>query len=234
MTVHRPAWLAVALYAACGNITATEEGVVSLVLFVPQPAEVEVGQALALRAAALDGDGDTLDVPIIWRALDTTLVVDSTSGVLTGRTLGETGRVIARVGELFSPAVTFNVVAPADTLIRIAAETLFVAPEENLSGELTVELRGGEPLEPVAGRKVVFQVVEPVFPDPEDRTVELSGGVLLAAPRTTATGSPPGLRLQRRDGFASPAEAIVEVSVYRPGGEALPGSGLRFVIVFAP
>ncbi|HEX9754285.1 MAG TPA: hypothetical protein VGA42_01185 [Gemmatimonadales bacterium] len=233
MNVRGLGWIAVLAAAACSNITATDEGVTTLILFIPQPAEVEAGQTLQLHGAAVNVDGDTVAVPIIWRALDTTISVDSLEGLLTGVIAGESGWVIARTGTLFSDSVRFEVLPPVDSLVLVAPSLLTVAIGEDSSAELTARLDGGDPPAPVAGRRIVYSVIEPVFASFDARTVELSGAVLVRSTTTTSAGTTlPAIRLLRRSGIPSPDSAIVEVSAYRPGGTAVPGSGQRFVVRF--
>lgn len=227
-----PLCLALAL-AACSSLTETPGGVGVVVVLVPSPAEVEVAQTIQLRAVALDGNQDTVDVPIVWLALDTTITVDSTAGLLTGRTAGQTGRVIARAADLYSSEVKFTVVRAVDSLVRVSADTQTVPASGTQSGELVVRLDGGSPPAPITGRRVVYQVVDPVFATPDDRTVEFQGGFLLLTGVTGPTGTPSGVKLQKRTGKTPPDSAIVEASAYRPaGGPAVPGSGARFIIRF--
>jgi len=228
-----PLLLAVGL-AGCSSLTETAGGVGVVVVLVPSPAEVEVAQTIQLQAVALDGNQDTLDVPIVWLALDTTITVDSTAGLLTGRTPGQTGRVIARAADLYSSEVKFTVLPAVDSLVRVSSDTQTVAASETLSTDLVVRLDGGDPPVPISGRRVVYQVVEPVFASADDRTVEFQGGLLLLTAVTGSTGVPPGVKLQKRSGKTPPDSAIVEASAYQPaGGPAVPGSGTRFIIRFA-
>jgi hypothetical protein len=225
--------LGLALLPACGNLTATEDGVATLVLLVPLPAEVEVGQTRPLTAVTLGPSGDTLAVPVVWRALDTTIVVDSTRGELTGITAGRTGRVVARTGGLYSEIVTFRVLARADTVVRIGPATLTMAPGETFSPEMPVRLDGGAPAVPAPDRRVVYRVVEPAFPDPAQRTVEFVGGTLTRTAVTSAAGLTQGVRIIRVAGRPAPDSAVIRVDAWRPGGaDAIPGSGQRFVIRF--
>jgi hypothetical protein len=220
--------------AACSSLTETAGGVGVVVVLVPSPAEIEVGQTIQLRAVALDGNQDTVDVPIVWRALDTTIIVDSTAGLLTGRTAGQTGRVIARAADLYSSEVKFTVVPVADTLVRVSADTQTVETTATLSGDLVVRLDGGDPPVPIAGRRVIYQVVEPLFGSVDDRTVEFQNSQLLVTGVTGQTGTPPGIKLRKRADKTPPDSAIVEVTAYRPaGGPPVPGSGTRFIIRFA-
>lgn len=227
-----PASLAAALLG-CSDFTTTEAGVARLDVLAPVPAEVEVAQSVVLRAVALGAEGDTLDIPIYWRALDTTLAVDSVAGRVTGLTAGQTGRVVARAADLYSAIITFSVLNGADTLVRVADSSLTVAAGETASAELAVRVEAGDPPMPVQGRRITFELVHPAFPTAEDRSVEFAGGLLAIAPRSSALGTPEQpVTLRRRSGRAQPDTAIVQVSVYRPDGTSLPGSGLRFYILF--
>ena len=227
---------ALALAAACSNITETPGGVGSIQLFTPYPPEVEVGQTIKLRALALSGSGDSLaTVPIYWRRLDTTIVVDSVQGLLTGVIAGQKGRVIARAIDLYSKTDTFSVLARVDTVILAAPDTQTVSAADTASTELTALLEGGLPLAPASGRRVGYAVILPIFASADDRTVEFSNSALQLTVSTGAAGTPsPGVRLRRVSGRTPPDSAVVSVTVYRPGGEeAVPGSGQRFVIRFA-
>jgi hypothetical protein len=224
------------LAAACSSITETPGGVGSISMLTPYPPEVEVGQTIALHAVALSGGGDTLStIPIYFRALDTTIVVDSVLGLLTGRTGGTKGRVIARANDLYSKIDTFNVLIRADTVIRVASDTQTVAASDSASSELTVRLEGGTPSAPASGRRVTYVVEAPLFVTPDDRTVEFSNSALVITASTGSAGTPvPGVKLRKRVGKTPPDSAIVSVTVYRPGGrETIPGSGQQFVIRFA-
>lgn len=231
---RRAVLLAAGLLAACADLTETEAGIGSLTLVLPSPAEIEVDQTVQLQAAVRSGSGDSLDVPVIWLGLDSTLAVDSTSGLITGRFTGS-GRLVARATDLYSSIVTFAVLARVDTVIQVSADTQTVAAADSLSKELTVRLEGGAPAAPVGGRRIVYDIVSPVFSDTAARTVEFQSGGLQARPTTTSTGGPlPAPKLRRIAGRVAPDSATVVVNVYRPaGGGTVPGSGQRFTVRFA-
>ena len=221
------------ILAACSSLSTTEGGVASIAIEVPIPAEVEVEGTLQLRAIARDADGEELDIPIYWRALDTTIAVDSVEGTLTGIEAGKTGRVVARAIDHYSANATFTVVAQADTLIVVGDSVVTVEPSEDVSPALTVRVEAGDPPAPVDRRRVTFEVISPTFENPADRTVEFSNGQLAQSILTTTTGSPsPPATLRRREGRTAPDTAIVRVSVYRPGGGTVPGSGQHFLVLF--
>ena len=99
-----------ALLAACSKLSTTEGGIGSVEIALPSPAEVEVGGTLQLTAIARGTDGETLDVPIYWRALDTTIAVDSVGGRADQASMAAlTGRVVARAVDLYSAIATFTV-----------------------------------------------------------------------------------------------------------------------------
>jgi len=219
--------------AACSNLSTTEGGVASVTVEAPSPAEVEVDGTVQLRAIARGADGEELDIPIYWRVLDTTIAVDSVEGLLTGITPGKTGRVVARAVDLYSREVSFSVVPQADTLIVVGDSVVTVEPGEDESPSLQVRVEAGDPPLAVSGRRVTFEVVSPVFATLEDRTVEFSNGQLSRNLTTTSTGQPsPPATLLRRVGKTAPDTAVVRVSVYRPGGGIVPGSGQHFLVLF--
>ena len=229
---RRAAGLLLAL-AACSNLSTTEGGVASVTIEVPSPAEVEVDHPLQLRATARGGDGEELDTPIYWRVLDTTIAVDSVEGLLTGKTVGQTGQVVARAIDLYSAKVTFTVIPRADTLIVIGDSVVMVEPGDNISPALDVRVEAGDPRAPVNKRRVTFEVISPVFENAADRTVEFANAQLVQNIFTGTTGSPaPAATLLRREGKTAPDTAIVKVSVYRPGGGTVPGSGHHFLVLF--
>lgn len=222
------------LAAGCSDITATDEGVASLLIEVPAPAEVEAGQTLDLRGVALGVRGDTLDLPVYWIALDTTISVDSVAGKLTGRTAGQTGRVIARAGSLYSAQVTFSVLFRADTLVRLSPAVVTLAPTDTSSAALAARLdRTGPTPGPVQGRRVVYQLVYPVFDSSDPRSVELVPGGLVHASTTSTLGTPLNQpRLRVVPGRERPDSAVVTLHAWRPGGAPIPGSGQRLTFYF--
>lgn len=226
-----PVALVPALLAACADVTVTDGGVAAIELLVPAPAQVEVGQTRTLTGSALDANGDPLPIPLVWYALDTTLVMDSTAGRLTGVQTG-TGRILARAADLYSREVRFTVVVRVDTVIRVAEAELDVAEGETLSPALTVRLAAGEAGAGVPQRQVRFEITSPVFPSPDDRTVEFTNGSLVLLAATAASGET-APRLQRVTGRTPPAEVVVTFRAFRPGGESIPGSGQTYLVRFA-
>ena len=200
-----------AVLAACSDFTTTDAGVAQIVVFAPVPPEVEVAGSVTVRAVALDADGDTLDIPIYWRALDTTIAVDSVQGLLTGLSAGKTGKVVARALDLYSAVATFTVIPQADTLIVVGDSVVTVVPDTNISPPITVRVEAGEPPAAVDKRRVTFELISPVFATLEDRTVEFSNRQLAQSIATTTTGH--RMRIQRD----APSSARV-----RPGKPSMP------------
>ncbi len=222
-----------ALLAACSNLSSTEGGIASVEIVLPSPAEVEVDGTLQLRAVARGTDGEVLDVPVYWRALDTTLAVDSAGGVLTGLNGGTTGRVVARAVDLYSAIATFTVLNAADTLIRVGDSALTVPAAQSTSPPMVVRVEAGDPRVPVDKRRVTFEVISPVFAAFGDRTIEFPNGQLAQNFTTIPSGSPsPAATLVRRSGITAPDTAVVRVSIFRPDGTTVPGSGQVFLVLF--
>jgi len=220
------AWLAT---AGCSNLP-EENGVAQLEVIHPGP--VEVGQTITLRARALDARGDSVAATITWTTPDTTVIL-TPDGQLTGRTGGTTARVQAQAGSLASDFVTVTVIPRPDTLVIAGDSVLAVAAGVTASAPLLASLRSFQPAGPLAGRTITYTVTAPVFGDPSQRTVELTGGGLTLAAVTGADGTPsPPVTLDRVAGQTAPDSAIVTVAATTATGAAVPGSGQRFIVRF--
>jgi len=213
----------------CSDLTEGPGGVVGLEITTPASDTLEVGEALQLSARALDKDGNTVSVPISWRAADVTLMVDGGTGLVSGVSPGP-GRVQAFVGTLSSPLVSFTVIARADTLILVGDSVVTVAPTATASTPLVTRLESLSPAGPLASRPVVYAVTSP--PDVGPHSVELSGGVLVDTLLTGVDGTVQTAVLSRVAGVPSPDTAIVEMRAFRTRGAPVPGSGQRFIVLF--
>ena len=129
---------------------------------------------MTLSAQALGKDGNPVDAPITWRAPDSTLTVDETTGVITGVSPG-TGRVQAFAGSLSSALLQFTVTATADTLI-VTDSVLTVAPTETASLPLVAQIQTFNPAGPLPGWPVIYTITDP--PEVIPHLVELPGGVV--------------------------------------------------------
>ena len=212
----------------CSGLDQGEGGVVSLQIEVPVPATVEVGDALQLKAKALDADGKPVDAAISWRAADKTLTVSPT-GLVTGVSVG-TGRVQARNGSLGSDLVTITVIARADTLLLVGDSVQTVAVDATASADLVTELRTFSPDAPVGSRPVIYAITSPA--PGTAPSVTLSGGGQTDTVNTGADGTVTGMKLLRVAGRPPVDSAIVTVRAERTRGAPVPGSGQRFIIRF--
>lgn len=226
--------LALLLAAGCSNLTETDSGVAKLELLTPIQPSLEVGDTTRIIARALDNNGDDISATIEWRAPDSTLTVDAT-GLVTADSVG-TGRVQARSGSLISNFVTFTIILRPDTLVLVDSSTILVPAGQDSTPALVARLDSyhlGDTL-PANGGTIVYQIVDPLFPDPSLRSVELSGQVVIDTVTTGSGGTPiTPVQLWRVMGLPSPDSAIVEIRASRfQGTEIVPGSGQRFVVRF--
>ena len=215
------------LLLGCSDLPEAPSGVVGLEITTPDELTIAVGQSLQLTARALNKDGNEVPgVPIVWRAPDTTLTVDSVTGVITGVFPGP-GRVQAFEGLLASGLVQFTVVGLADTLI-VTDSVLTVGPGIVASPPLVARLEN--PSAPGVGlpdRPVAYAVLSPV-----DGSVVLSTGALADTVTTGTDGAVSTLTLNRVTGFAQPDTAFVDVRAFNTLGAPVPGSGQRFIVLF--
>ena len=228
----RAAALAAALAAgaACSDIT-DSDGIIALAVAVPADLALEVGEVAELAAWGLSPSGDSIPADITWIAADTTVSVGP-SGLVTALFPGP-GRVQAQSGPIVSDIIGFTITATPDTLIVPDPATLDVAAGATASDPLLPRLEKLDPSVPVPGGTLVFTIVDPVFDIADDRTVELTGGVLQREVTTGALGTPSvEIRVHRVTGTTQPASATVEVTSLLPGGEPVPGSGQQIVVRF--
>jgi hypothetical protein len=225
--VIRSAFLTATLWLlGCSDLPEAPSSVVALEVSTPDPPIIEVGESLQLTARALNKDGNEVTgVAIVWRTPDTTLTVDSVTGVITGVFPGP-GRVQAFQGLLASGLVQFTVIPPADTLI-VTDSVVTVDPAAAASPPLVARLESFNPPGVLPDRPVAYAVVSPV-----DGSVALPGGVLADTVNTGMDGAVSTMTLNRVTGFAQPDTAFVEVRASRTRGAPVPGSGQRFTVLF--
>lgn len=226
--------LAILLAAGCTNLTETDSGVAKLQLLTPIQPVLQVGDTTRIIARALDKNDDDISATIEWRAPDSTLTVDAT-GLVTADSVG-TGRVQARSGSLISNFITFTIILRPDTLVLVGSSTVQVPAGQDSTPALVARLDShhlGDTL-PASGGTIVYAIVDPVFPDPSLRSIELSGQVTIDTVTTGGAGTPiTPVQLWRVMGQPSPDSAIVEIRATRfQGTEIVPGSGQRFVVHF--
>lgn len=226
--------LALLLVAGCSNLSETDSGVATLQLLTPIQPTLQVGDTTRIIARALDNSGEDVSATIEWRAPDSTLTVDST-GLVTADSVG-TGRVQARSESLISNFITFTIVLRPDTLVLVGSSTIQVPVGQDSTPALVARLDSHHLSDtlPASGGTIIYQIVDPVFPDPSLRSVELTGQVLIDTVTTGGAGTPiTPVQLWRVMGLPSPDSAIVEIRATRfQGTEAVPGSGQRFIVHF--
>jgi hypothetical protein len=223
--------LSLLLVVSCSGLDEGAGGVVALQIQLPALRTIEVAQSLQLTAIALDKDGQPVNAEISWRAPDPTLTVDPLTGVITGVSPG-TGRVQAFSGSLSSGLESFTVTARPDTILILGDSVLTVAPTATASAPLTVQVQTFTPPGTGIGSwPVIYTITSP--PDlGGPHTVELPGAVLTDTVVTGTDGAVSTVTLNRVAGIAQPDTAIVEIRSSRTGGEPVPGSGQRFIVIF--
>ncbi|HEU5358723.1 MAG TPA: hypothetical protein VFU45_06375 [Gemmatimonadales bacterium] len=216
---------AAAMAAACSHLSSGTSPV-AIQLVLHQPYELEVGDTVQLNAYALDEAGDSVGAPIIWRAPDTTVTVDSLTGRATAAYPSSTGRIQARTGSLVSDVVTFSTYARSDTIvIDSTADTTTMQPTDSVSAALVASLQsfalGGGSF----NRRLSYTISLPA-----DSSVTLEGGHLAVTVSTLADGTPAAPVHLHKTAAPAPDSAVVVVSAARPSGTVVPGSGQRFVV----
>ncbi len=202
----------------------------ALELRLPTSPQVQQNDTVTLRARALDLDGDSVDIPIYWRSLDTTLLLFDTTGRMTTILTSGTGRVQARAGNLYSDLSAFSILPRADTLRLTGPDSLTVPAIDTASGTLAVVLESNDPAGGISGSSMVFEVVDSAA---AAGTVHFQGGGLALRVTTTTGGVPAtAVTLRRSPGAVPPATVQVRVSAARPSGTPVPGSGQLFTLTF--
>lgn len=227
--------LTLLVVAACSDLSSSDETVVALQVTSPPGSAVEVGDTVTYSAVALNRNGDPIAATIRWSTPDTaTLAVDSLSGVALGKKPGQ-GRVQATSDGLVSPLNILTVFASPDTLILVPPDTVTLDTlTSTTTAPLVARLESFNPVGPIAGRVIIYEVIEPVFANVADRTVEFGTGALADTATTDANGEPVDpVTLARIPGIAPPDSAIVAIRATRyKDNQPVPGSGQRWIIRF--
>jgi hypothetical protein len=219
------------LLAGCSKLTDSGNGAVAIELRLPSGAAVEPGDTIQLKARALNADGDSIGATILWRTPDSTLTMVDPSGLLTTDSTSGTGRVQARVGNLFSDFATINVHPRSDTLVLIEPDTLVVASGDTASAPLVAQVQTRNP-----DGGVINTAISYVVDDSSNATihgkVRLTGGGLSYRAVTGVDGGPTTPVILRRIGTVQPPVVRVTISAYRPSQAQVPGSNQIFVVLF--
>ena len=216
---------AVLAAAACSSLGDGNEAV-SIELLVPNPASVEVGDTITLRARLLDVNGDSIAGTIRWRTPDTTLTIDSVTGRLTGL-IATTGRIQALSGSLVvpNPPQVFTIRPHADTLI-VATDSLGVVPGDSQSAVLAPKVATFAD----AGVQDATLILTMIFP--ADSSALLNGTLKADTVLTSASGVPAVTFRVKQHGAVRPDSAVVQVEARRPSGAVVAGSGQKILVVF--
>lgn len=230
MTPRAGLLLAVVL-AGCSGLDTTDAGIVGLEVSYPRPDTVEVGETIQLVARPLDKNGDSVAAAVTWASPDTTVSLDASTGLLTGRAPGP-AQIQASVGSLSSPFISFGVIAPADTLIIPGDSVLTVPSGADQSDSMAVELESAHPAGPMVNWPVVYAIT---LPDPTaGLPVTFANGAAVDTFRTGSDGAVTNARLLPVPGAVLPDSVVVEVRAARTRGAVVPGSGQHFFVRFQP
>jgi len=239
-------WLAVLPLLSCSDITDAGSAIVQVQILAPLITTLDVSDTTRIFARALDRDGQVVPTTIEWVALDTTVQIDQT-GLVQGDFTG-LARVQAKNGTLISNTVNLTVLPRPDTLVIVGEDTLRVLVGQGGSAALTTRLDSYQPNDtiPANGGQTIYEVVEPVFADPTQRSVEFTGQVLIDTVTAGTDGTPLiSVFLNRVAGITAPDSAIVAMTGLRfrhatqvddstivVTADTVPGSGQRFIIRF--
>jgi hypothetical protein len=241
----RRIWPALAVVtAACTTLLGDFERIVAIEILGSARPTLEEGTTLQLEARALTAAGDPApNATITWELLspdpDAAGFTLDPSGLVTGLAPGS-GEVRARVENLRSGVITVTVTAAPDSLALAGDERLTYPggletspPLRALLLDLTTE-PGSE--RPLAGKSVEFSVVEPgpgaargffLSDDGAD-----PGEDPLRVMVTTGQDGVASVVVRRTGDTAPPDSAVVEAAASTARGSAVPGSPVRFVVLF--
>ena len=236
----------VAAAAGCGAFGPPDLNRV-IAIEIRAPDSLEELDTLVPHARALDGHLDSVPATFIWSTLDTAVltVLDSTTGRTVVNHAGNTGRLLARTGSMFSNPVVIRSLAAADTLSPTpatrVADTVHVSVD-SLSDSLAVLIAdiidstsGGDSLTvPLAGRPVAYAITFPTAPGPVTLVTSDTARTLVTSD-TMASGSL-GIASVKLRLIAGPVpdSVLVTASARRAVGTPVPGSPVTFVVRFLP
>jgi hypothetical protein len=226
--------LLLAALAACSSLNDIGGGIVALEVLLPVPPFIEPNDTVQLRARAVDLNGDSVAATIIWLSPDTTLSLDSLTGLVSTTLTTGSGKVQARVGTLRSDISgtngTLTIRPRSDTLELTGPDTQTVANTDTASTALLAAVLSNNPAGGVANTTILYSVVDTAT---ALGTVHFAGNGLSLRATTGTSGTPTvGVTLRRTAGATAPDSVLVEVSATRPSGAVVAGSGQRFTVRF--
>jgi hypothetical protein len=230
-------WLLLSLaLGACSNLSGDSDTPILLEIRAPSGVGggspvVEISDTFQLSARALNQDGDSVAATFAWRTPDTAnLFVEPLTGRISGKKAGP-ARVQVSSGSLTSDFVNFTVVPAAESLQIVPPDSARVLVTDTASVPLVAELDTLNPLGPLQGRQILYQLTT-IFGQPGD-TASLGGGGMTRAVATNALGQPTSpVYVRVIPALARPDSVLVEVTAFRPSGAAIPGSGQVFIVRF--
>jgi hypothetical protein len=208
--------------SAC-KINTDLDQAVAIEIVLPDSGRVELTDTFLPSGRALNGLGDSVAADLRWASLDTAIVVvlDSTTGVSLPKALG-LGRLQARAGNLISNPQNVTVLARLDSVLRVGARSDTAVDSLSSSLQVQAYATGGIP----TGRRVVYAAT--IYPD--------SGRVVTFVPNDSVLTNASGIastQLRLLPGLI-PDSVVVTVTMKRPNGTPIPGSGLTFVVEYGP
>jgi hypothetical protein len=221
---------------SCSNAGELADGVIEIQVIAPVPPVVDFGDTTRYIAVPLNADGDSVGAPVVWVTPDDSslTIVDPATGLVTGVKPNTQGRVQAILGSLTTGFFTLRILARPDTIILPADSVQSVLAGVAASQPLLPVIESDNPAGPTAEHRVTFTVVKPTFADTTGvQNVRLSNGGLTQAAVTIADGTPsPPVIVSRVTGRTAPDSVLIEVTAFQSSGNAVPGSGQKFLILF--
>lgn len=222
-----------ALIAGCSGITDNEDGIATLEIRFPANTFLEAGTTLRLSGVARNGAGDSVDAPIRWRTPDTTITIDSVTGLVTPRFAAGTARVQAGVFGQDTIVTTIGgllltLTAKADSLVLTTADSITLT-QDTATATIRTRFLGGSPATGVLGRPLSLRIVEPAAVD--SPAVAFASGRTADSTNSDQTGATTNLIRAVRN-RTPPDRVVVELNARRADGQLIPGSGRRVVIRF--
>lgn len=224
---------ALALIAGCSGITNNEDGIATLEIRYPANTFLEAGTTVRLSGVARNGDGDSVDATIRWRTPDTTVTVDSVTGLVTPLFAAGTARIQAAVFGLDTivttiGGVTLTLTAKADSVALTTADSITLT-QDTATATIRTRFLGGTPAVGILGRPLGLRIIEPAAVD--SPTVAFASGRVSDSTNSDQTGATTTLVRAVRN-RTPPDRVVVELQARRADGEPIPGSGRRVVIRF--
>lgn len=172
-----------------------------------------------------------MDAAIRWRTPDTTITIDSLTGLVTPRFPSGSARIQAGVfgrDTIVSTiaGLTLTLTEKADSITLLTGDSLDVL-QDTATATIRTRFVRGTPVVGVATRPAALRIIEPA-PADSPAVRFLSGRVADSVMSDGAGGTSSQLRALR--GRTPPDRVVVEVTAHRASGEAIPGSAKRIVI----